>query len=150
MKNKISKRILAGILTFGMAASLMPATAFAATDVDVDPGSGTLPVEYFSSTMYRWDEAAANRATAEADRTEGEYYQQTTVQYNEVAAQEMSSYRETSYLHKVGEDYYPVYYTRKTSWGWHGRTTTYTLYYKDGNSYEQIGQTTNGNTTITL
>ena len=150
MKNKISKRILAGILTFGMAASLMPATAFAATDVDVDPGSGTLPVEYFSSTMYRWDEAEANRATAEADRTEGEYYQQTTVRYNEVAAYSASSYRETSYLHKVGEDYYPVYYTRETSWEWFDRITTYTLYYKDGNSYEEIGQTTNGNTTITL
>lgn len=150
MKNKISKRILAGILTFGMAASLMPATAFAATPVDVDPGSGTLPVEYFSSTMYRWDEAEANRATAEADRTEGEYYRQTTVRYNEVAAQETSSYKETSYLHKVGEDYYPVYYTRETSWGWFDRITTYTLYYKVGNSYEEIGQTTNGNMTITL
>ena len=150
MKNKIPKRILAGILTFGMAASLMPATAFAATDVDVDPGSGTLPVEYFSSTMYRWDEAAANRATAEADRTEGEYYQQTTVRYNEVAAYSASSYSETSYLHKVGEDYYPVYYTRVTERVWFDRITTYTLYYKDGNSYEEIGQTTNGNTTITL
>lgn len=150
MKNRISKRILAGILTFGMAASLMPATAFAATDVDVDPGSGTLPVEFFSSTMYRWDEAAANRVTAEADRTEGEYYQQTTVRYNEVAARETSSYRETSYLHKVGEDYYPVYYTRETSWEWFDRITTYTLYYKDGNSYEEIDHTTNGNTTITL
>lgn len=149
MKNKISKRILAGILTFGMAASLMPATAFAATDVDVDPGSGTLPVEYFSSTMYRWDEAEANRVTAEADRTEEEYYQQTTVQYNEVATRETGSYRETSYLHKVGEDYYPVYYTRVTE-GWFYRETTYTLYYKVGNSYEKIGQTTNGNTTITL
>lgn len=150
MKNKISKRILAGILTFGMAASLMPATAFAATDVDVDPGSGTLPVEYFSSTMYRWDEAAANRVTAEADRTEGEYYQQTTVRYNEVAAYSASNYRETSYLHKVGEDYYPVYYTRKNSWDWFEQITTYSLYYKVGNSYEKIGQTTNGNTTITL
>ena len=150
MKNKISKRILAGILTFGMAASLMPATAFAARDVDVDPGSGTLPVEYFSSTMYRWDEAEANRVTAEADWTEGEYYQQTTVRYNEVAAYSASSYRETSYLHKVGEDYYPVYYTRVTERVWFDRITTYTLYYKDGNSYEEIGQTTNGNTTITL
>ena len=150
MKTKISKRILAGILTFGMAASLMPATAFAATDVDVDPGSGTLPVEYFSSTMYRWDEAEANRVTAEADRTEGEYYQQTTVRYNEVAAHNASSYRETSYLHKVGEDYYPVYYTRVTEWGWFQQITTYTLYYKDGNSYEEIGHTTSGNTTITL
>lgn len=150
MKNKISKRILAGILTFGMAASLMPATAFAATPVDVDPGSGTLPVEYFSSTMYRWDEAEANRATAEADRTEGEYYQQTTVRYDEVAAQETSNHSETSYLHKVGEDYYPVYYTRITRGHIFYRETTYTLYYKDGNSYEEIGQTTKGNTTITL
>ena len=53
-------------------------------------------------------------------------------------------------MHKVGEDYYPVYYTRKTSWGWFEQITTYTLYYKVGNSYEQIGQTTNGNRTITL
>lgn len=150
MKNKISKRILAGILTFGMAASLMPATAFAATAVDVDPGSGTLPVEYFSSTMYRWDEAAANRATAEADRTEGEYYQQTTVRYDVVAAYSASSYSETSYLHKVGEDYYPVYYTRVTSGFWFDRITTYTLYYKDGNSYEKIGSTTSGGDEITL
>lgn len=150
MKNKISKRILAGILTFGMAASLMPATAFAATPVDVDPGSGTLPVEYFSSTMYRWDEAEANRATAEADRTEGEYYQETTVRYNEVASRDSSSHRETDYWHKVGNEFYQVYYTRVTDgWGWF-EETTYTLYYSNGNSYEEIDQTTNGNTTITL
>lgn len=153
MKNKISKRILAGILTFGMAASLMPATAFAATDVDVDPGSGTLPVEYFSSTMYRWDEAAANRVTAEADRTEGEYYRQTTVRYNEVASRDSSSKRETDYWHKVGNEFYQVYYTRETDeywdWGWY-EETTYTLYYFNGNSYEEIGHTTSGNTTITL
>ena len=151
MKNKISKRILAGILTFGMAASLMPATAFAATDVDVTPGSGTLPVEYFSSTLYNWDENAANAATARVDYTDGIVYTRTTVRYNQVASQSANSYRSTNYWHRADDgEYYQVYYTRETSgYAW-WQTTTYTLYYRNGNSYEEIGQTENGDATITL
>lgn len=67
MKNRISKRILAGILTFGMAASLMPATAFAAQTVTTTPGREELQVEYFNSTLYNWNESAANAATAKID-----------------------------------------------------------------------------------
>ena len=150
MKNKIPKRILAGILTFGMAASLMPGTAFAAETVTTHPGNQELQVEYFDSTLYNWDESKANAATAEADRAEGSTYQSTTVSYSRVAARETNSYRESNYWHKVGNEYYKVYYTRTGSWGWSGYVTTYTLYYHDGNSYREIGHTTSGNTQITL
>ena len=147
MKNRISKRILAGILTFGMAASLVPATAFAATDVEVTPGNGTLPVEYFSSTLYNWDESAANAATARADYTNEMVYTRTTVRYSQVANSSTSSYMSTNYWYRTNDgEYYQVYYTRNGNY--YGRT--YTLYYRNGNSYEEIGQTTNGDTTITL
>lgn len=69
MKNQISKRILAGILTFGMAASLMPGTVLAAETETTQPGNKKLQVEYFDSTLYNWDEDKANAATAEADQT---------------------------------------------------------------------------------
>lgn len=150
MKNKIPKRILAGILTFGMAASLMPGTAFAAETVTTHPGNQELQVEYFDSTLYNWDEDKANAVTAEADRAEGSTYQSTTVSYSQVAARETSSYRESNYWHKVGDEFYKVYYTRTGSWDWFDYVTTYTLYYRDGNSYREIGRTTNGYTQITL
>lgn len=150
MKNKIPKRILAGILTFGMAASLMPGTAFAAETVTTHPGNQELQVEYFDSTLYNWDEDKANAVTAEADRAEGSTYQSTTVSYSQVAARETSSYRESNYWHKVGDEFYKVYYTRTRSWDWFDYVTTYTLYYRDGNSYREIGRTTNGYTQITL
>lgn len=146
MKNKISKRILVGILTFGMAASLMPATAFAATDVDVNPGSGTLPVEYFSSTLYNWDENAANAAAARADYTNETVYTPTTVRYSQVASNNTTSHKSTNYWYRTDDgEYYQVYYTRADNY-----KRTYTLYYQNGNSYEKINETTNGNTTITL
>lgn len=150
MKNKIPKRILAGILTFGMAASLMPGTAFAAETVTTHPGNQELQVEYFDSTLYNWDEDKANAVTAEADRAEGSTYQSTTVSYSQVAARETSSYRESNYWHKVGDEFYKVYYTRTGSWDWFDYVTTYTLYYRDGNSYREIGRTTNEYTQITL
>lgn len=147
MKRRISKRILAGILTFGMAASLMPATAFAAQEVDAKPGSGTLPVEYFSSTLYNWDESAANAATAEADRSSGTVYTETSVRYKDVASQDSRDYQSTNYWYRGNDgEYYQVYYKRYSR-PW---TTTYTLYYRSGNSYEEFGSTTNGNARITL
>lgn len=127
MKNKISKRILAGILTFGMAATLTPDMVFAAESVTTKPGNQQLQVEYFDSTLYNWDEDKANAATAEADRAEGSTYQSTTVSYRQVAAQETSSHRESNYWYKVGDEYYKVYYTRTGRWGWFGYETTYTL-----------------------
>lgn len=150
MKNKISKRILAGILTFGMAATLTPDMVFAAEPVTTVPGNTDLQVEYFDSTLYNWDEDKANAATAEADRAEGNTYHSTTVSYSQVATRETSSYRESNYWHKVGNEYYKVYYTRTGSWEWFDYVTTYTLYYHDGNSYREIGHTTNGNSQITL
>ena len=108
MKNKISKRILAGILTFGMAATLTPDMVFAAEPVTTKPGNKELQVEYFDSTLYNWDEDKANAATAEADRAEGSTYQSTTVSYSQVATRVTSSYRESNYWHKVGDEHYKV------------------------------------------
>lgn len=149
MKNKISKRILAGILTFGMAASLMPTTVLVAETVTTTPGNTSLQVEYFSSTLYNWDESAANAATAVADYSDEIVYTQTTVSYSTVAASNNSDYTSTNYWYKADDgEYYQVYYTTRGGGG--GPTTTYTLYYRNGSSYTQINSTTNGSQTITL
>lgn len=68
MKRKLTKRVLSSVLALGMLVSLLPTAAFAQT-VEASPGSGDLNVEYFNSTLYDWDEAKANAATAEADET---------------------------------------------------------------------------------
>lgn len=153
MKKRISKRILAGILTFGMAASLMPATAFAATDVDVDPGSGTLPVEYFSSTLYNWDEDAANAAAAAADQgSYGTIYQGNQYAYSTIAPSTSNDYQSTDYWYRSGNDYYRVYYiyTQTGNW-WSGYNDNYELYYQDSSGeYQLIGQTDDGSTEIYL
>lgn len=70
MKTKFAKRALSFVLTLGMLATLLPVTALAATEVTPNPSQNSdtkLNVEYFDSTLYSWDEAAANAATAEAD-----------------------------------------------------------------------------------
>ena len=63
MKRKLTKRVLSSVLALGMLVSLLPTAAFAQT-VQARPGSGDLNVEYFNSTLYDWDEAKANAATA--------------------------------------------------------------------------------------
>lgn len=66
MKRKLTKRVLSSVLALGMLVSLLPTAAFAQT-VQARPGSGDLNVEYFNSTLYDWNEAKANAATANAD-----------------------------------------------------------------------------------
>ncbi|MGE9949078.1 Ig-like domain-containing protein [Coprococcus catus] len=78
MKRKFAKRILSSVLTLGMLASLLPATALAATEVKPTPSQNSdtkLNVEYFDSNLYSWDEAAANAATEKVDykSTDGSY-----------------------------------------------------------------------------
>lgn len=70
MKAINTKRWLSVLLVLCMAASLFVTPALAAQDVDATPGSGTIPVEYFTSTLYKWDEAKANAATMEADSSQ--------------------------------------------------------------------------------
>lgn len=94
MKAINTKRWLSVLLVLCMAASLFVTPALAAQYVDANPGSGTIPVEYFTSTLYQWDEDKANAATMEADRQtggvlsahptvrevrEGHYYQENTL-----------------------------------------------------------------------
>ena len=147
MKANHTKRWVSVLLVLCMAASLFVTPALAAQDVDATPGSGTIPVEYFTSTLYNWDEDAANAATMEADKIAGEYKGEN-VRYNRVASQNQSEYTATDYFHKVGNEYYPVYYTRTS--GFWGITTTYSLYYKIGNEYNLIGTTTTGRDTVFL
>lgn len=140
MKNKIPKRILAGILTFGMAASLMPATAFAAVDADAQPGDGKIPVEYFSSTLYRWDEDAANQAAANADmKGELEYKLVNSIRFSQIAPQNGTDVSTNYWYHTDGQ-YYQVYYTRSSNFF----GTSYTLYYFNGSVYREIESSTRG------
>lgn len=83
MKAINTKRWLSVLLVLCMAASLFVTPALAAQDVEATPGSGTIPVEYFTSTLYKWNEDGANDATATADWSENTTtYTKTTVNYN--------------------------------------------------------------------
>lgn len=147
MKANHTKRWVSVLLVLCMAASLFVTPALAVT-VTTTPGNTELDVEYFTSTLYNWDEDKANAATMEADKTAGEYKQQS-VRYNEVATRDAPSYTATSYFYEVGNEYYPVYYRRTTeSWWW--STTTYYLYYKIDDYYRAIGNSTNGNARVNL
>ena len=66
MKTKFAKRVLSSMLTLGVLLSLLPTAAFA-EEVTSSPGNTDLEVEYFNSTLYDWNEAKANAATANAD-----------------------------------------------------------------------------------
>lgn len=71
MKSKLTRRVLSSVLTLGVLASLLPATSWAVTEVTPNPSQDSntkLNVEYFNSTLYDWDEAKANAATANADK----------------------------------------------------------------------------------
>lgn len=67
MKTKFAKRVFSSMLTLGVLLSLLPTAAFA-EKVTSSPGNTDLEVEYFNSTLYDWDEAKANAATANADK----------------------------------------------------------------------------------
>ena len=70
MKAINTKRWISVLLVLCMAASLFVTPALAVT-VNTTPGNTELEVEYFTSTLYKWDEATANAATMEADRQTG-------------------------------------------------------------------------------
>ena len=70
MKAINTKRWLSVLLVLCMAASLFVTPALAVT-VTTTPGGTELEVEYFTSTLYKWDEDLANAATMEADRRTG-------------------------------------------------------------------------------
>lgn len=70
MKANHTKRWVSVLLVLCMAASLFVTPALAVT-VTTTPGNTELEVEYFTSTLYKWNEAEANAATMEADKQTG-------------------------------------------------------------------------------
>lgn len=74
MKSKLTRRVLSSVLTLGVLLSLLPTAAFA-EKVTSSPGNTDLEVEYFNSTLYDWNETAANTATAEADKNSSGGYE---------------------------------------------------------------------------
>lgn len=70
MKANHTKRWVSVLLVLCMAASLFVTPALA-VNVTTTPGGTELEVEYFTSTLYKWDEDLANAATMEADRQTG-------------------------------------------------------------------------------
>ena len=100
MKAINTKRWLSVLLVLCMAASLFVTPALAAQNVDATPGSGKIPVEYFTSTLYKWDEDGANAATMEADKGEN------VIQYPEVQVSYDDSYRGPDYSEYENNDYY--------------------------------------------
>ena len=74
MKTKLSRFVFVPVLVLGMLFLWMPAAVSAATAITPSPAQnqGTaLNVEYFTSTLYNWDEEKANAATAAADSNQG-------------------------------------------------------------------------------
>ncbi len=151
MNQNLSKRILKGVLAFGLFASVLPTPVMAAQEVPTTPGNGNLPVEYFNTTFFKWDEDKANQVTAKADSTTEAGYVGTDVSYETVATDDNKNYTKTNYWYKAGdEQYYRVYYIRETSGFWPFRQTKYTLYYKSGTDYKEIGTTIDGRDNIHL
>lgn len=148
MKAINTKRWLSVLLVLCMAASLFVTPALA-VQVDTTPGGTDLEVEYFTSTLYNWDEDGANAATMEADKTAGGY-SSVDVTYSSVAPQDKDNYTATSYFYKYNNEYYPVFYKRTTTGSWFWATTTYYLYYKIDNYYRVIDSSENGNARVTL
>ena len=173
------KRLLAMVLVLCLSASLLAVPALAAEDVPVEPGTGTLPVQYFSSTLYNWDEAGANAATAAADyKTNGYASGKPTI----AEIQSGTYYLDEALTQRVFVDssetseggYTPVtvsyssvctnyagsytatdyFYTPDNGANYYPvyytRVKWYILYYKNGNSYTRFGRTDTGSETVTL
>lgn len=100
MKANHTKRWVSVLLVLCMAASLFVTPALAAQNVKPNPGSGTIPVEYFTSTLYNWNEDGANAATMEADKGEN------VIQYREVQVSYDDSHWRPDYSKYENNDYY--------------------------------------------
>lgn len=147
MKSSLSKRILTGLLAFGVTATILPLPVVAAEQVTTTPGNSQLAVEYFNSTLYKWDEDEANRVTMEADATNDVAYDEVSPTFGQVATKEQEDHTPTEYWYAIDGTYYQVYYTRKDPFfPWN--SPTYTLYYWNGVTYNQFAQSTNGNSPV--
>lgn len=162
MKAINTKRWLSVLLVMCMAASLF-ATPALAVQVDTTPGNTKLDVEYFSSTLYNWDEDGANAATMEADKGENlDEYLEVKVYYDEgYWGPDYSEYENNGYYvdnngqNEVTEiisnrewigGWWSGYYTYNWTINYNGGSTTsteeyITLYHKEQNSsgYEGKG-----------
>ncbi len=70
MKLKFIRRCLCFVLTVALLVCMLPSSVFAFVQVTPTPAQSddtTLDVQYFTATLYNWDEAAANLATAAVD-----------------------------------------------------------------------------------
>ena len=115
--------------------------------------SGNPTIAQFDGGEYFLDPALTQKVTVQSSTTP-ESYTPVTLKYSEVCTSNKNNYTATNYHHTPdnGANYYPVYYTRSLEWSWSAfdYIYTYTLYYKNGNSYTRIGRTTDGDDTITL
>lgn len=124
MKTNFSRRILSAVLAFGMVLSMLPVTAFAQT-VTSTPGDTNLKVEYFNSTLYNWDEAKANAATAEADK--GVQKLSSTGDLNEAVQWCITKVEEDIYTISVDGKYLTWSGNNSADAKLTGKTTTLTL-----------------------
>ncbi|MCD8020792.1 MAG: fibro-slime domain-containing protein [Clostridiales bacterium] len=147
MKRKQTKRILSIAMAAALSASPLPVAALAATDVTPSPtkdDESKLNVEYFSSTMYNWDENAANAATAVADSSSGTVsYTSTNVSYSNNS--NYSSYTTGNYYVLVDGSYYVVTGISCTR---SGRQYSWTVTYTNASGGSST--TTGSNSTFTL
>lgn len=77
------------------------------------------------------------------------YNNANNVRYRDLAGSN-TSWTETIYYYKVGDNYYPVYAYYQTTWEWNGQTTTYYYGYSAnaGSNVTLINSSTRGNNTV--
>ncbi|MCD7755499.1 MAG: hypothetical protein LUJ09_04085, partial [Firmicutes bacterium] len=147
MKGKFTHRVLAAAMVLCMVLALLPAGVLATTTVTPSPNTGnsdvdSLEVEYFSSTLYNWDESAANAATALADQVTSTGWTSQSVSYSQNS--NYSTYTSGSYYVLVNGEYYVVTNISCTRSGNKGNYTySWTVTYSGGT-------VTGSNSSITL
>lgn len=137
MKAINTKRWVSVLLVLCMAASLFVTPALA-VNVPTTPGGTNLEVEYFTSTLYKWDEAKANAATMEADKGENlDEYLEVKVYYDEGHwSPDYSEYENNGYyVDKNGQnEVTEISSSREWNWSIWGYTYNWTIYYNDGST----------------
>ncbi|MCD7736458.1 MAG: fibro-slime domain-containing protein [Lachnospiraceae bacterium] len=108
MKTRRSKRVLALALVLCTVLALLPVGVFAEGESTASEAVNGMTVEYFTSTLYNWDEDGANAATAEADKADSSTvsWTSTTVSYSQQG--NYSTYTSGSYYYLNNGEYIQV------------------------------------------
>ncbi len=135
----IFKKGFISLLSLGMVVTTLSMNMASVAAEDTDSTESTTSVEYFTSTLYNWDEDAANKATAEADVADGSEVSYSAVSLSYNRNTDYSGYANNGYYYSTGGKYYLVTSLSATN---NKGTTTWTI------GYNSTSTTTTGNLTL--